>query len=1290
MNSKTRAASLSRKIICALCCLVLACGMLPVGFAAHPAYAAEAGEVGSTFTVTHVERNEAGDVVGTGDLTFQVTAVATEDKPGEVTITDGKDYTGELVVNEVSQTVGGAELSYAVTALSANSFRNNSMITGVTFRSDLTGGAGWAVGGNNSSSPYGAFTNCDELAYVRFECSEVRGIGVRAFFGCEKLAEMSFREGSKITGGIGSGAFAGCTSLESITFPAITGAYRSGDMYHTTSEYRSGVNSSSTNQKAFFSGASSYWHGGSLPSENPAFGEDVFSRCSNLKTITFKAGNSTGMFAYFTPAGIIGSSSVLEAVIFEDDQAYFGNPNASAQNDTYKNFWEDAELPETFSLYYAVNYYASDSLGNVESDDARASSRMARVEYKRCAPVDALARGDAKALAEWEYADPSVYAEEGYADGETPDPNEAAKTLDSYDPSATYVWKLTDTQSRRRELSDSCSAYLVKQNDISAGRVDADEINAMYASCDYNLSQGVGFVEDSPFDTLRYVGLRTPPEGTSEQVNPDMYTVGQDASQRFVLGSSAESDLLNSISIVAPGGETLDTSDYDVSFQRLDESTGELVPATLGTQDGALLMTVTPKADSGYVGSLQEWVIVESHAGKVLNLCLEDSANTSKSAYYRDSVTDKDLIPFDAPYTVGISTKDPASALVAAGYAGLVGAPVAVSDTENAGYGFVAGSVSVVTGKPYGDAVAFTADPERFDSVAAFAASAFQAFENRRATLDAPAEKYPWGTTAVLVDPASIGSVAAATTTYSYAKAAPVFYLKDDGTVGDQTLQCLKQFENVAVMGDATLFPESAFSQLSEDLGQNSDGEGRAFRISSDAGSGCALSIEVARILSSEGDSRLQNVAICDAGDVADAVGALNFSGHMGGVTLTAACSADAKRISSYLRSERDEVSLVCLFGRGGTGDATGFDLTSSLSTLWDESGYTEPAIEAGDTLLVEGALFEVGDGGKLMWQSDVSPHGVIASGAHLYNGVEYALDSAVRPYETIADLSDAVIELPQSSYVYANGTVTPEPSVSVGGLKLESGTDYTVSYTSNDAVGTAWVIIEGTGSFKGEARTSFSIIEKQEEPPSDDPSQEDPGTKPDNDSIISWSVNPVVWDNPVTWLSPSPTPAPAPSAPADDPKPSVSPSSTPVTQPTVPASSQQPTTQLTLGTTPSSGSTSTGSTTGGSTATPSAQSGSTSRGALELDITDPFSDDEGQTVTPESETGITPVEAWDGTPTDEPTVTGSGNEPETTSSGVSPGVVGLFVAAAVAAVAAAIGFVMRRPKDAIDPIDLR
>lgn len=77
-------------------------------------------------------------------------------------------------------------------------------------------------------------------------------------------------------------------------------------------------------------------------------------------------------------------------------------------------------------------------------------------------------------------------------------------------------------------------------------------------------------------------------------------------------------------------------------------------------------------------------------------------------------------------------------------------------------------------------------------------------------------------------------------------------------------------------------------------------------------------------------------------------------------------------------------------------------------------------------------------------------------------------------------DMGGATIRL-NKSYSYVKGGCKPEPVITFGGSKLKAGTDYTLAYKNNNAVGNAAVLtVKGKGNFKGSVTKDY-IVEQQD-----------------------------------------------------------------------------------------------------------------------------------------------------------------------------------------------------------------
>ena len=76
------------------------------------------------------------------------------------------------------------------------------------------------------------------------------------------------------------------------------------------------------------------------------------------------------------------------------------------------------------------------------------------------------------------------------------------------------------------------------------------------------------------------------------------------------------------------------------------------------------------------------------------------------------------------------------------------------------------------------------------------------------------------------------------------------------------------------------------------------------------------------------------------------------------------------------------------------------------------------------------------------------------------------------------ASISGASISVP--AHNYTGSPLTPVPAVTLNGRSLESGTDFTTSYSNNIKVGTANITITGKGDYTGSATSTFKITKGQ------------------------------------------------------------------------------------------------------------------------------------------------------------------------------------------------------------------
>lgn len=77
---------------------------------------------------------------------------------------------------------------------------------------------------------------------------------------------------------------------------------------------------------------------------------------------------------------------------------------------------------------------------------------------------------------------------------------------------------------------------------------------------------------------------------------------------------------------------------------------------------------------------------------------------------------------------------------------------------------------------------------------------------------------------------------------------------------------------------------------------------------------------------------------------------------------------------------------------------------------------------------------------------------------------------------QEIVSLADAVITLLQTDFTYNKKAQEPKVEITLSGVKLAEGTDYSLSYENNLDAGTATVKVTGAGGYSGEVSENFEI----------------------------------------------------------------------------------------------------------------------------------------------------------------------------------------------------------------------
>lgn len=150
--------------------------------------------------------------------------------------------------------------------------------------------------------------------------------------------------------------------------------------------------------------------------------------------------------------------------------------------------------------------------------------------------------------------------------------------------------------------------------------------------------------------------------------------------------------------------------------------------------------------------------------------------------------------------------------------------------------------------------------------------------------------------------------------------------------------------------------------------------------------------------------------------------------------------------------------------------------INSKMTLTQDSFTYTGSACKPKASISYGSRFLKEGTDFTLSYKNNINAGTatVTATGKGKYRG------SISKTFSiTSKALSGAAVTLPKGSYAYTGSKVKPVPTVTLGGKKLVSGKDYTVTYTKNTAVGTATVKVTGKGNYKGTILKSFGIVPK-------------------------------------------------------------------------------------------------------------------------------------------------------------------------------------------------------------------
>ena len=225
---------------------------------------------------------------GTG-ISYKVTK--SDAKDGTVTYTKTKSGISGSVTIPDTVTIDG--ITYKITTIEANAFKNNKKITKVTIGENVVtiGKSAFmgcskltsvTIGKNVKTIGAGAFSGCSKLKTLKLGAS-IATIGDKAFYKCTSLTKITIP--SKVSK-IGKSAFMGCSKLTSVTMGKNVKTIGAG-AFSGCSKLKTlklGASVTTIGDKAFYKCTSLTKV--TIPSKVSKIGKSAFYGCMKLKNIT--------------------------------------------------------------------------------------------------------------------------------------------------------------------------------------------------------------------------------------------------------------------------------------------------------------------------------------------------------------------------------------------------------------------------------------------------------------------------------------------------------------------------------------------------------------------------------------------------------------------------------------------------------------------------------------------------------------------------------------------------------------------------------------------------------------------------------------------------------------------------------------------------------------------------------------------------------------------------------------------------------------------------------------------
>lgn len=159
-------------------------------------------------------------------------------------------------------------------------------------------------------------------------------------------------------------------------------------------------------------------------------------------------------------------------------------------------------------------------------------------------------------------------------------------------------------------------------------------------------------------------------------------------------------------------------------------------------------------------------------------------------------------------------------------------------------------------------------------------------------------------------------------------------------------------------------------------------------------------------------------------------------------------------------------------------------DIGAAVSDDIPSHDYTGDPIEPAISLMLSGITLAEGVDYDLRYKGNTNAGkaSAIVEGKGKYSG-EKVLEFEIAPIS----IASASIEIPSNAFHYTGSPIEPDVSVTIGGVVLKEGVDYSTLFSDNVEIGAATVTVNGIGNYTDFIQATFEI-ETAEQIPDPDP----------------------------------------------------------------------------------------------------------------------------------------------------------------------------------------------------------